>query len=332
MKGINIVPEAATGVSVIICCYNSALRLPQTLQHLAAQEMPAACAWEIVLVNNASTDNTVALATAIWQQLGAKTSLRIIQEPRPGQMHARKTGAREAAFEYLVFCDDDNWLGPQYITAAREVMQNHSRVAIAGGRNYPVTDAAAYPDWFEEYKDKYATGVPAKTSGDITMRGFVLGAGMVTRRSVFLTVNDERYPSLLNGRNGEQLSTGDDFEYCKRVMLWDYQLYYDDRMVLEHFIPAERLTIPYRERLMEGILQAGVVINQYDLALRFYRKNRHKNRLRLLLLTPFRIFFSSRGWMNRDPQDERLCLYYLSPFSSPADRIKAGIKRFIYRK
>jgi glycosyltransferase involved in cell wall biosynthesis len=330
---VNNTTIAAPGMSVVICCYNSVARLQATLQHLAAQVVPPDLPWEIIVVDNASTDETGTFALATWKALDADhISFTVVTEPVAGQQYARKKGVAMAFYEYLIFCDDDNWLGPDYVAVAYEVMANKLHTGAAGGQNIPVSDVGTYPDWFEAYRDYYAIGIPAPASGDVTHRGFVLGAGLVTRRSLFQEMYHERYPSLLNGRNGEVLTTGDDFEYCKRLLLRGYTLYYDDRMTLEHFIPKERLTIPYRERLLEGILQAGLVLNEYDHALRLRAKNKRKSRTRLVLLAPFRIMLTRWGLLNRKLQDEQLTLFYLSPFVWHADRVRLQIKRFMYQQ
>ena len=324
---------ATAGVSVVVCCFNSAARLPDTLRHLAGQMIPAGLSWEVILVNNASTDDTSQRAIMLWQQfLPGSTALRVIDEPLAGQMHARRTGVRSASYETIIFCDDDNWLDANYVARAAQMMDKDQRIGAGGGQNRPVTDAEKYPEWFETYKDKYAIGIPAPDSGDVTWKGFVLGAGLVTRRSIFLAVFDPKYPSLLNGRNGEQLNTGDDFEFCKRLLLWNYTLYYDEQMHLAHFIPKERLTIAYRDRLMAGILQAGKVLEQYDLAIRVLRRNRDKNRWRILLLSPLRSLLARAGWSGRVASDEALAFYYLAPFDLSADPVKSRIKRFYYHK
>jgi glycosyltransferase involved in cell wall biosynthesis len=321
---------STAGVSVIICCYNSAARLPQTLAHLARQQMPEGFLWEIVVVNNASTDNTVACAKDTWESLGrTDAGFRIVEEPRPGQMYARKTGVREAFYDCMVFCDDDNWLGEQYVYLAFRSLQRDQAIGAAGGQNLPVTDATAYPDWWEADKDKYATGIPASASGDVSQRGFLLGAGLVTRKSLFLRVFDDRYPSILNGRNGEQLSTGDDFEYCKRLLLWEYSLYYEEGMRLQHFIPRERLTPAYRERLLAGIAQATKVLDEYDLALWLKRKNRHKNKLRLFIMSPFRWLFSRLGLSGRRPEEEAGTFFYSAPIPLRASPARRLIKKFM---
>ncbi|NJN42415.1 MAG: glycosyltransferase [Flammeovirgaceae bacterium] len=58
------------GVSVIICCYNSSSRIEKTLEHLFQQKTNSRLHWEIILVDNASTDQTKATAIKRWSNLG----------------------------------------------------------------------------------------------------------------------------------------------------------------------------------------------------------------------------------------------------------------------
>jgi hypothetical protein len=57
---------APLGVSVVICSYNGALRLATVLSHLAAQEAGAGTPWEVIVVDNASTDGTADTARRCW--------------------------------------------------------------------------------------------------------------------------------------------------------------------------------------------------------------------------------------------------------------------------
>ncbi len=192
------------GASVIICCYNSAERLPQTLEHLSRQMLPPGFFMEIIVVNNASTDNTNAVANEIlnsWQIENVR--IKIIHEPQPGQMFARKRGVAEALFECIIFCDDDNWLDEKYVFLARQLIYGDPMIGAGGGQNLPVTNANVYPGWFDEYKNYYGTGIPAEYSGDVSHKTYVLGAGMVTRKSLFLEVFDDKFPTLLKGRDGK---------------------------------------------------------------------------------------------------------------------------------
>ncbi len=109
-------PPILEGVSVIICCYNGSSRLPMTLTHLATQRVPKSLKWEVLLIDNASTDGSASIAQKIWDELLPDSELfRIILEPKAGQHFARIRGAKEAQYDLLLFCDDDNWLDPDYI-------------------------------------------------------------------------------------------------------------------------------------------------------------------------------------------------------------------------
>jgi glycosyltransferase involved in cell wall biosynthesis len=82
------------GVSLVVCTHEGATRLPAVLAHLAAQRVVAALPWEVVVVDNASTDGTAAVARAMWPTT-APAPLRVIAEPRPGVGHARLRGLDE---------------------------------------------------------------------------------------------------------------------------------------------------------------------------------------------------------------------------------------------
>ena len=58
--------ERPVGVSVVICCHNSTERLSPTLAHLAAQQVPDGVDWEVLLIDNMSTDGTADMARSLW--------------------------------------------------------------------------------------------------------------------------------------------------------------------------------------------------------------------------------------------------------------------------
>lgn len=322
-----------TGASIVICCYNSAGRLPETIRHLANLYCPDNFSIELVLVNNASTDNTEIVAEQIWDSVehGNKV-LRIAREQKAGQMHARLSGVAFANYELIIFCDDDNWLDRNYVQEALKLMVSQPGAGACGGFNIPVTDADGYPDWFQSFKAYYAISMEGQLTGDCTDRGYVLGAGMVTTKSLFLQMFNDLYPTLLAGRDGEKLSTGDDFEYCKRLLLRDYRLFSNNNMILQHFIPKERLTIPYRDRLMAGIAASREILDEYDRAILVRKKSKYKNRWRLIFMGMLRVPLSKLGWIKRNYEEERLLYFYLSPFGTTENNDQNLIKKFISRK
>ena len=162
------------GISVIVCCYNSSLRLPETIKHLVAQEVGALLQWEVIFVNNNSTDNTSDVILQEWHKYNPQNvGFKIIDEPRPGQSFARDKGVEKAQFDIIVFCDDDNWLCPTHINTAYFILQNDPGIGAVGGQNVPATDAKKIPAWFEEKQANYAVGKQALQSGDISSREFI---------------------------------------------------------------------------------------------------------------------------------------------------------------
>src|ERR1700679_3060772 len=97
------------GISVIICCYNSAKRLTQTLDHIFRQKN-LVFDWEVIVVDNASTDSTSLIAEQLLSASLHKDKFKIVFEVTPGLIFARKKGVSVAQFDRLLFCDDDNWL------------------------------------------------------------------------------------------------------------------------------------------------------------------------------------------------------------------------------
>ena len=76
-------PEKRLGVSFLLCTYNGANRLAETLACLAAQDAPAGIPWEIVFVDNASTDGSAIVAQEFWEGLGAPAPLRQLASQGP---------------------------------------------------------------------------------------------------------------------------------------------------------------------------------------------------------------------------------------------------------
>jgi glycosyltransferase involved in cell wall biosynthesis len=99
--------------SIIICTYNRADILRETLASLASLEVPADLPCELIIVDNDSTDHTQSVVRSSNQ---FSMPVRYIREQRSGQSHARNTGMRSANGSIILFTDDDvrpphDWIG-----------------------------------------------------------------------------------------------------------------------------------------------------------------------------------------------------------------------------
>ena len=252
------------GVSVIICCYNSARRLPTTLKYLAKQEVESSILWEILVVDNASKDNTAEVVTDLCQQLEFPCPVRMVFEKTPGLTNARKAGISDSKYEFIVFCDDDNWLSPNYVSGAYSILVNNKQCGMAGTKISPEFETKK-PKWFDSYTMYYSVGERSITTGDVTDSvGTILGAGMITRKSLWMNVYETNYTFLCVDRMKNSLSTGGDMEMCIIAQKLGYRIYYSNELSLKHFIPQERLTLKYLKRNAFGVGMFYVLINPYS--------------------------------------------------------------------
>lgn len=252
------------GVSVIICCHNAARRLVPTLQHLAAQDGAENIPWEILVVDNASTDGTAELARSQWPT-DHRMPLRVIPENRMGLSYARAAGLAAARYEYISFVDDDNWVCPRWIETVVQVLDQDSQVGACIGAVEPVFETEA-PQWFERYRHHFAAGHWGSTP---KYTGFmeIWGAGLSLRHTAWQQLRSAGFSALLMGRRGKGLTCGEDNEICAALTLLGWKLWYDPRLQLRHFMPSARLRWDYLRRLWRGSGHASLALDWYHIAL-----------------------------------------------------------------
>ena len=98
-------------LSIIICTYNRDQFLYDALRHVAVNDYPTE-EYEIVLVNNNSTDTT----ESECQRFAAdfpQVQFRYFVETKQGLSHARNRGIDESRGDVLVFLDDDSFVQPK---------------------------------------------------------------------------------------------------------------------------------------------------------------------------------------------------------------------------
>jgi len=109
-------------ISVIVCSYNRASTLGPALASLTSQETRSEFSYEIVIIDDGSTDETAMVVS----QVAARSSVpvRYVRDIGKGIAFARNRGIREASGEWIAFFDDDQiaekgWLRGLFL-AARE--------------------------------------------------------------------------------------------------------------------------------------------------------------------------------------------------------------------
>lgn len=254
---------SAPGISVIICCYNSAEKIVQTLECLSAQQGVSHLSWEVVLIDNNSQDNTASIAMAAWEQFGAPAPMFTFTESKQGLTFSRETGVTKSRYECVVFCDDDNWLDGDYLANAFSALQQHPHAGIIGGWSHGYS-AVGFPPEFEAMQYAFAVGKPHASTRDITGGWQVWGAGMVARRSLLQKIFDSSFPFLCSDRAGSTLSSGGDDEICARAVLLGYKLYFRDDLHFTHFVSPSRLSPAAISQLKNGFEHSMYMLKRYQ--------------------------------------------------------------------
>lgn len=221
----------------------------------------------MIVVNNASTDETVRIARDSWPP-DCPINLRIVNEPELGLTRARLRGIAEARHPVICFIDDDNRVGPDWIETASKLMSAHPEVGACGGMIEPESDVKL-PAWFERFQSYYAVGKQSEEPGDVTeSRGYLWGAGLCLRKRAWQTLLDRQFDFLLSDRQGVTLSAGGDAELCYVLRLAGWRLWYEPKLEMKHFLPAARLQWNYLRRVSRGFGAATTGIDIYEMEIR----------------------------------------------------------------
>lgn len=288
------------GVSIIICTYNGSKRIKPALEAIEKQEVGSSYPIELIVVNNCSFDGTGEFVISCLQ--ASKLNWKLVNEESPGLVNARWKGISEARYEYLLFCDDDNYLATDYCQIGLEIFLKKSEIGIIGGKGIAGMKMAK-PDWFEKFSHTYAVGDLGKKSGIQPDMSYHYGAGIFFRREVLLQLQKKGFKSVLTGRTKSVLSAGEDVELCYAVQLLGYKLYFEERLSFVHMIENHRLDWQYYLKLKKGISSSFPLLLGYEALSQGINEERIfanllSNKLRIaikgLLLTSYkRLFFPS---------------------------------------
>lgn len=231
------------GISVIICCYNSSWIIRRTLESLMAQRFVSHIPYEIILVDNNCTDNTVSVAQDTMRV--KMVDFRIIREEKPGLAYARRRGIQEAKYEYVVYCDDDNLLCLDYVSTVVSYFDKMPEVGAIGGRGiaeFEIEPAAIV----KEHLECYAVG------SQLEHKDWLWGAGLALRTELVKDVYNKQNCYLV-GRKGNKLLSGDDSELVMSIVLRGFKTYPLDEISYIHVLKAARLSEDYFHRLYKGL-------------------------------------------------------------------------------
>jgi glycosyltransferase involved in cell wall biosynthesis len=223
-------------VSVVVPTLNRAGSLGQTVQSLMAQRVDAP--YEVIVVDNGSTDATVQTV----QRLAAGGDVRYVFEPRRGLSVARNRGIAEACGDIFAFLDDDAVARPTWLASLIDAYRRHPDAWCVGGK-IVLRLPDDRPAWFDPRSpllNAYLSGLDrGEDVVELRYPDDVWGSNFSVRRDVLERVGGFD-PSV--GVAGPAHLAGEESELCWRIQRAGGGVYYCGRAVVEHIVPAQRLT------------------------------------------------------------------------------------------
>lgn len=240
-------------ITVAICTYNRRASLERTLATLACARVPPGCDWEVVVVDNNSTENIASIVEVLQGAL----PLRYIPERQQGLSHARNRALREARGDVVIFTDDDMDVAPGWLEEYSAALDRFQRADYFGGRILPQWSGEPPRWWSGQAMDlldgllgRYELGEEVRTysPGD----PLPYGGNFALRRRLFERVGRFR-PDL--GVSGPTPGRGEETEYLKRARMAGFQGVYVGKAVCLHRIDAGRFQLRF---LYEYGVQKGI--------------------------------------------------------------------------
>jgi glycosyltransferase involved in cell wall biosynthesis len=241
-----------SSVSIVICTYNRAALLRETLASLQTLEPPDDCAVEIIVVDNNSTDDTPAVIAEAARD-ARPFPIVALHEQRQGKSFALNTALALAQGDILALADDDvlpasGWLRRIVDNfRARDVTFVFGKVLPRWERTPPAAllTRRAQDIWgplaLVDYGDE-PTEYPADNSG----QRLPIGANLSFARDAIRRIGGWRTDL---GKVNNTLISGEDHEIFERLRrAGSYAGYYDPQATVLHFVPASRVTRRYFRR------------------------------------------------------------------------------------
>jgi glycosyltransferase involved in cell wall biosynthesis len=242
--------DPSPNITFIICTYNRAEYLDDTLHSMSHQSVQNEVA-ELLVVNNNSTDHTDEIA-AKHRENAESTAFKVsyFVETEQGLSFARNRGIKEAASENIVFVDDDIRADQHFIENWIKFFENYPNYNSAGGKILVQFDDHK-PKWVSHYLlSLFGHHDLGKKVREYPGNKYPFGGNMGFRKKLF----DEAglFDTDL-GRKGDQLTANEEKDLFNRVKSLGEPILYLPKALLHHRIGPERATQDYIRKQAEGM-------------------------------------------------------------------------------
>jgi glycosyltransferase involved in cell wall biosynthesis len=239
-------------LTVILCTYNRCEELKDALAALARQRVTTGVQWEVLLVDNNSTDATRDVVSQFRRTF--PVPLRYIYETSQGLSHARNRGIVEAQGRYVAFTEDDERSDELWVQAVLDTFEEYSCDAVAGRIELLWSDVR--PAWLTDELLGFLGYLNYGETQVLTREKPPFGGNMAFNRDVFSKIG--LFDTKL-GRQGRNLIGGEETELFERTLRAGMVTIFQPKAVMHHVVRKNRLKKSYFRELHfnEGWVRGG---------------------------------------------------------------------------
>jgi glycosyltransferase involved in cell wall biosynthesis len=223
-------------ISVVVCTYNRADLLANAL-HTVCEQSLASSEYEIIVVDNNSTDDTRAVAESFCCRY---PNVRYCFEGKQGVSRARNRGWKEARGDYVAYVDDDCEVPKQWLAVAKRIIEQQAPT-VFGGPYYAFYNSPK-PRWWKERYDLDFSRKYRETAGLLPSGKYQDGGNMFIQRSALARIGGF---NLDFGPKGQDLAYGEDtlMHIEIREMIPEQRSYYAPELYVNHLVRAEKMSL-----------------------------------------------------------------------------------------
>lgn len=231
-------------ITVILCTYNRCRVLATALGSVAASVLPGSVEWEVLVVDNNSSDGTHDVVEDFCHRYPGR--FRYLFEPKPGKSYALNTGIREARGDVIAFLDDDLTVEPKWLQNLTADLDN-GEWAGTGGRTLPAQRFTP-PRWLALDGPYSMMGILYAhfDLGDepCQLERAPYGANMAYRRKMFQKYGGFRIDLGPSPRT-DIPRPNEDTEFGRRLLTAGERLRYEPCAIAYHPVPENRIQEGY---------------------------------------------------------------------------------------
>lgn len=238
--------------SVVIPTYNGASHLPELLEKLRSQVVSENLSWEVIVVDNNSTDDTAQVVRDYQANWRSDCPLKYVLEKQQGAAFARQRGIEEARGILVGCLDDDNLPTPNWVAAACTFAQAHPQAGAYGSQIHGKFEAKP-PEYIKSIGSYLAIIERGSKPRYYEPERKMLppGAGLVLRKQAWeLSVPKSLF---LNHQGRGAGLASEDLEVVLHIQNAGWEIWYNPEMEIEHKIPPWRLEKDYLVSLVRCV-------------------------------------------------------------------------------